>query len=336
MAHVELHHYAEPPGAAHLQYLRTADIHVAWPDLLLAAITIGRASWHDVVRFGFTSFFDIVGRVSVLLSNLSVREAHGQARFSRTDKFHASDTSEKMADSYRIGLAFAGLVTTRIYDVRWVMHLDVYVERYGITLSGRSRPDLFGQDVSGHWAVVEAKGRSSPPDDSLRVSAKQQCQRILDINGVPPRTRAGIITWFDRDDLLHSDVVDPTLPSEDALSIKFSVDWFVAHYYARFVHFLSERDSQIIDIAGHSFRVSRVPDSALEIGLLVRIYETFRTDRFRTAPDTLDDVAGTGIIGLHAQVSDALAEFSGVPNPPAGTAAGRDGVLVRISTETLK
>jgi hypothetical protein len=270
MAQITIDRYDDVVGADLVRYARRFEIRVTWPQILLSAITIGRANWRDVTQFGFASGFDIAQRVSILLANVRVKNIHGKDRFQRTDRFDASDPTEKTADLYRLGLAFAGLIASREYDVRWLMHLDVYFERYGVKLGGRSRPDLFGQDRSGDWAVIEAKARSSPVNDDLRKSAKKQCRRVLDINGVQPRARAGIISWFDREGILNADLVDPALPSEDALPMKFSLDWFVAYYYARFIRLLNEHGHDVAELTvdGQRFTVAQVASSTLEIGVL--------------------------------------------------------------------
>jgi hypothetical protein len=307
-------------------------LQVTWSQILLSAIKVGHASWRDMVRYGFQSYCDILQRATSLYATLQTKESYNRIYFTRTDLFHVSDPSEKNYYSYRIGLAFAGLIAGRHYRVRWPMHLDVYCRDRGVTFRGRSRPDLFGQDDEGQWTIIEAKCRSSETNNKDRIKAKEQSQRVLDIGGVAPRNRAATITWFDSSDFLHVDVIDPPAPSENAIPLTFSLDWFIANYYAPFVRFLIEQSSSAreITILDQKFIVAPIPSSPLEVGLLLTIYHTF-SHRFAQFHEALNSIDGAGAIdGLYDQIVDSLTSTHPNPSELDGhtEAAGRDGIVL--------
>lgn len=327
---IELHHYDESGPEGAVRHQRSTTIAISRIQLLLSAITVGRANWQDISRFGLSSYFDIVQRVSQLLSNIETADLNHQLRLTRTERFHASDTSEKLAYSYWLGLAIAGLVASRLYGVRWLMHLDVYFKQHYVVLRGRSRPDLFGQTQSGSWVVVEAKGRSSGVDDEVRAQAKEQCRRILSINGATPSTLAGIISWFDRDDILNVDVVDPAFPTEDAIPLDFDPDWFVTWYYAPFASFLSDETTRREEIILHDrqFLIAHIPGSSFKVGLYSKIFLEFTREGISRADEILAEKSRRGIPGLYQRLLRILEGFTEASDPTRGNAVGRDGVVI--------
>lgn len=211
-----------PNGAAALA--------TGWDDLLKAALTVGRPSWQYVFRFGAASFFEAIFRLSLVRMAL---EQSGPAarRFRRTAAARTMDPTEKGAISYFLGLTVAKLFASRLLTADWMLHFDVFRPVTTQMLAGRSRPDLVGQMANGNWVVLEAKGRISEPDTGAKGRAKQQAQRVVSINGLPPRFQIGAITFFRRDTLsFYWNDPEPVSGSEGlAIDIR-PRDW--RHYYA--------------------------------------------------------------------------------------------------------
>jgi hypothetical protein len=100
------------------------------------------------------------------------------------------------------------LFSARLLHAPWVLHLDVFRPQLNPVLTGRSRPDLVGPTNSGDWVAFECKGRVSPPSADAKDKAKEQAERLITINGVPPRFHVGCIMYF-RNDVLQFFWRDP-------------------------------------------------------------------------------------------------------------------------------
>jgi hypothetical protein len=62
--------------------------------------------------------------------------------------------------------------------------------------SGRSRPDLIGQDDGGGYYVFESKGRISPPNATDKQKAKAQSRRVVSVYGAIPVLAASSMAYF--------------------------------------------------------------------------------------------------------------------------------------------
>jgi hypothetical protein len=66
---------------------------------------------------------------------------------------------------------------------------------------------------------------------------------------------------------------------------------------------------------------------------LTKIYDIFRSERFQHTLDTLYDISGSTIDGLHKQIFDVLVEFREIFDLAESFAIGGDGVLLKISSD---
>jgi hypothetical protein len=108
---------------------QTSNIDFTWAELCKCAVTVGRQSWDDVLKYGTYSGLEILWRLATLRSSL--REG-SNGRLEPSDAFKAPDPSEKTAILYFLGTFFAKLVLEKLFGVPWLLHFDVY----GATLNG--------------------------------------------------------------------------------------------------------------------------------------------------------------------------------------------------------
>ena len=119
---------------------------------------------------------------------------------------HANlDASEKGAMSYWQGMVLAKLAAAEILGIRWLQHADA-MEKRGVLIRtqrplprGRRNPradkraDMAGQDDTGGWHIIEAKGFSSHPGLPAFEKAKTQAGMVASINQTVPLTTTGCV-----------------------------------------------------------------------------------------------------------------------------------------------
>lgn len=199
---------AFPPGSTPNG---SASLVVTWAEILWAALTIGRPSIHHVFQHGPSSLHEAVFRLSLVRMALD-QSGPRASRLRRSAAFKALDPTEKGAISYFLGMAFCKVFANRLLRTPWLLHLDVYRATIPLSNLGRSRPDLFGQQIgTGNWLAFETKGRASKPSANDLAKAKGQAQRLISIGGVSCTLHVGTFAYF-LNDSLNFYWVDP--PSE--------------------------------------------------------------------------------------------------------------------------
>lgn len=222
-----------PPGVGTL--ILTSD------DLAHALFTTGRAPG-DRATHGLASIWEFIHRVSLLPAYIRRTPA---GRLTRSRLALALDRSEKVAVSYSIGQALTGVFCDQFLSVRYLMHVDRYARRFGVTFgSTRRRADLFGMQHGGGWVVAEAKGRSNSMEAALEQILVGQKRTIASVSGVPPTIAVGCVASFPaRDRMLRVDAFDPENEEIDAVNLAIDVDRFVLAYYEPFLRAIESGES---------------------------------------------------------------------------------------------
>lgn len=88
---------------------------ITWPELVWAAISVGRAELLHLMRFGPFSAFEIVYRAALVFANLKER---ADGNITRSEAYDGLDPSEKSAVSYFLGLTTAKLIADRLLALR--------------------------------------------------------------------------------------------------------------------------------------------------------------------------------------------------------------------------
>lgn len=305
-------------------------IDTTWPKLVHAAITVGRRCLRDVLKHGRYSLFEILYRAAMLRANL--QRSQGEIR--KSDAYHGLDPSEKAAASYFIGLTFANLMARELFDVRWLMHLDVYHKILQPRLRESGRPDLVGKDAKDRWHVIEAKGRSHGLARDVVEKAKKQTSKLGTVCGRVPSFRVASVAHFSRRSLSVR-LEDPVGQEMDAINWNFTEDQFLRDYYDPFAALVNQGgrfDERELNptvslerVNGIGFVVEDLQDVDLEVGLARRVFEVHRS-----ADDIRDEIH---------EVTNALAKtrrsHKGMDAPTAQGSSdsefiGDDGILVRV------
>ena len=105
------------------QFIGRQDLFCTWPEILWAAITVGKANLYDLWRFGQYSWLETAFRTSLVFANLM---ADRNGRLRKPPTYRLLDPSEKGAVSYFLGITIAKLFAEKLLEVPWLLHLDVY------------------------------------------------------------------------------------------------------------------------------------------------------------------------------------------------------------------
>lgn len=143
------------------------------PELVMRAITVGG-------RVDGTRVERTLRRASVgALVRSAVREGDAAVpapALVATRLYTNIEPSEKAAITFRLGMAFAAVLASRILGVNKTLHLPG---------TGR-RGDLYGRDNVGGWHVIEAKARTGPVSAAVHAHAKAQAMALVPtVHGVP-------------------------------------------------------------------------------------------------------------------------------------------------------
>lgn len=179
---------------------RSGSLQTVWDELLWAVVTVGRPNTAYVFRHGQASLYEAVFRLSLV--RMALEQRRWSSSFYRTRAFMGLDPTEKGAVSYFLGMAVCKLFASRLLNTPWILHLDLFREQLSAAvLSGRSRPDLVGEDTNKEWHAFECKGRSSVPDPNSRRKAKYQAQRLVRVDSKDCSLHVGAISYFRKDEL---------------------------------------------------------------------------------------------------------------------------------------
>lgn len=220
-----------------------------WSELLGAALTVGRPNVAHVFAHGSASLFEALFRLSLVC--MAVEQRPSVSGLYRTDAFRTLDLTEKGVVSYFMGMTICKLFAHRLLDTPWLIHLDVFRDQLNPSIMrGRSRPDLVGKNLLGEWKAFECKGRSSVPSDVVRRKAKEQAQRVIEVNSTQCKLHIGAISYFRREKLEFCWRDPVPNHSEDLAPISVQLTeeaW--RHYYAPTLAWVTSSDISAIQEA---------------------------------------------------------------------------------------
>lgn len=280
-----------------------------WSDLLWSSITVGKAEYQHVTRYGKYSTFEVIYRAAIIYANLRQDALGGLTRSAAYDSL---DPSEKSAISYFLSLTSSKLFAEKYLGVSWLMHLDVYRDRLSPRISiGKSRPDLIGMDLHGNWYVIEAKGRTGSRDQKALNKAKDQVGRLISINGVSPRMRVALISSFDQD-VFSIDWVDPDGYGEEPLYLELGEREILYSYYKPIVDFLDSEQEPVeeIEFRDSVFLTTYVTEADIRMGVSRTVY--------RNVTDSSIEVDASNLS------SEGFADL------PRNVSIGQDGIYVEL------
>ena len=160
--------------------------------------------------------------------------------------------------SYFLGMTFCKLFSAALLDTPWLLHLDVFRPELDPLLSGRSRPDLVGQDGRlNQWRGFECKGRVSPPDFEVKEKAKDQAQRLVSVNGEACSLHVGAVTYF-RNDFLEFYWCDPPPQDHERIPLDLPDDAW-GYYYGPVAEIITASDSGALEDSRAEMVAARIP-----------------------------------------------------------------------------
>jgi hypothetical protein len=267
---------AFPPG---LEMQSIGALPTDWDDILWAAMTVGRPNRYYVFRHGDASAYEAVFRVS--LTRMTLQQSGPRStRLQRTEAYRTLDPTEKGAVSYFLGLTMCKLFAAKLLDTPWLLHLDVYGDRYRPLLVGRSRPDLFGLSTTSRaWTAFECKGRGTRPDGDTKRKAKEQARRLKEIGGARCRLHVSAFTYFERD-RLNFYWADPPAGGEPIEIFPQDEDW--QHYYLPVVNLFRARGGFADHAITHQLSAD-VPELDLRIEVAPSVAHALRDAHWNLA-----------------------------------------------------
>ncbi|MBV4425521.1 hypothetical protein [Clostridium tyrobutyricum] len=252
-----------------------------WSEIIWAAITVGKRNLTDVWKYNQYSFFEAIFRTTMIFANLMTQDTGNKNkdyRILKTDVYKSLDPSEKNAISYFIGLMSTKLIAGRLFNIPWLMHLDVYKKSVNIkTINGdKSRPDFIGINSSNKWFVFEAKGRSHSFNKEALNKAKMQTRKLRKISGNYPNLRVAVQSSFSGD-YFQIAIEDPDEYDKSAIDIEMDIKEFIFDYYKLVANLLFYKKDYLepINIGGIYFMVANLSEINLKIGLQKEIYNLF-------------------------------------------------------------
>lgn len=255
---------------------------VTWDEVLWAAVTVGKAQW-DLGRHGHHSVAEILHRVACMTAYFDV---DGDGRIAQSPAFTQLDPSEKAVVSFYSGMTFAKLYADKVLDVPWMMHISRYESSWSVRYGANTRrPDLFGCNSSGDWAVAEAKGRSRVTT-RLVERMREQKSAVAAIDGTPPAYRYGSATRFLRNQL-ELRIVDPPAKAR-AQDVPLDPAGWLIDYYRPIVELLAALAVR----QQNGLVFATLPGTDLEVGLsegvIAAVNESPRSAFNRPAPRFVD------------------------------------------------
>lgn len=283
-----------------------------WAELVWAAVSVGKGSLAHMLQYGQYSMFEIIYRSAMIYANLLEKP---DTRFARSDAYDGLDPSEKGAISYFLGLALTKAFVAQKLDVPWLMHVDLYRNRFGVNLASGERPDLFGQDSLGRWIVAESKGRTHAHDQKALTKAKAQASQVIDIGGSAPHLSIGLVASFHKGRLaLVAD--DPPIDERGGeISLQVSKEEFRRTYYRPFENLLAEFPVHEERIDDHDVRVIRSESADLFVGIVDEYVQAAKVPltgevlrRATSAVRDSDRKAYLGSDGIYVRLGESWSE----------------------------
>lgn len=251
------------------------ELTVSWEELCWAAITVGRRNWPDVTAHGLYSCFEIQWRIAMLWANL-IEKPNG--KLEKSYAFNNLDPSEKGAISFFIGNTIAKLIAEKLFDVSWLLHLDVYKHQLNPDLRLKRKPDFVGLDSSLSWIIIEAKGRTNSATSKLMDDAKYQTRCLRKINGDFPSLRIAVASYF-ASKRLSVWLRDPESATENAEDVELDPKNLLIEYYKPFIHLYKKAiniEKQVVE--NLSFNVIDLEGLSAKLCMREKIYDVFMED----------------------------------------------------------
>lgn len=158
-------------------------------------------------------------------------EAEGD-RLKKSGRTMYLDSSEKSVISYYLGMFFTKLISRRLFDVDYLVHLNMVENMQGDDFidyfCSDWRQDMIGFKIEDNsWSVWEAKGGSNHRGPALKKGC-EQADNIAVINGIKPNPAAVCMTYYDHG---YLQAVVKKTEGKDGVPVTFRENQFFETYY---------------------------------------------------------------------------------------------------------
>jgi len=244
------------------------DLEFSESELIHASYTVGKTSWEEVHSNPYYSEQEVNFRISMVKAFLNIEDLY----IKRSVNFEQLDPSEKVSINYFLGMVFSSLVMQKRFQVRWMIHLDLFEGKKDY-LVGNKRPDFIGKKLSSSWNLIEAKGVQVRKSSTIE-KAKEQLVNLVSIDGFHPDYKLISILYGKGEADLTIDIIDPVEKGDIELETS-GVD-YVSDYYASVINIL-KKEYSIKEIKGRKFIVKDIKCNNLFLGLDLFIFEEIQT-----------------------------------------------------------
>lgn len=191
------------------------------------------------------------------------------------DSFEYLDSSEKNVISYYYGMIFTKLISRKIFNIDFLVHLSLFKRLYGkdkvkVKFKSTEMPDFIGHNnAMNEWSVWEAKGNR----DGLKKGFVQ-VQAINKINGKKPYLKAVNATYFTKkENKLKSYILDPDGDGE--INLEIDMERLYDFYYRPLFEFIRECNGKLNNEIMEATFVDDGQNELFTIGLPELIYNHF-------------------------------------------------------------
>lgn len=291
---IAVHNY--PAGSVAV----ASPLSVSWLELIKFAVSCGGPIFASTSTPQHASIALAAYKGIALACALDIASPH----VAMAPGYESLDPTEKANISFWTGMIVASLVAQRALGVAQLLHATAYRGIVRAVPSSRVLADLIGQDPSGDWHVLEAKGR-------VRASAralgrwKSQAGSISAIDGKTPTTCSVCVTNVGAS--YSVDLIDPPI-ERGPIVLELSREDFARRYYDPVVQWLSD-DNQTVEDSRRGVRARLAAFNPV-------------TSSFVWVGATLD------LLNASSRINYREREREG-----GGLYAGTDGIVVLESTD---
>lgn len=161
-----------------------------------------------------------------------------------SNEFDKLDQSEKAVLSYYLGMFFTKLISKKLFDIQYLVHLKTAEAYTTIRYNTNSRPDFIGVSCvkTNPFSLFEAKGRQRNIKNTL-AKARDQLDAVTYVAGSIPNPKVANMAFFKNDRLALS-IIDPDGENTKE-EILISEEGVVRTYYQPIYELIYEGDNFI-------------------------------------------------------------------------------------------
>ena len=248
----------------------TRDIQFTRPDLLHAAVAVGR-NWY----FRGVSTAGQAHNQARIQEIRSIVDLQGRGAARVTNHYQTVGSTERGKKSFVLGNTICALIAHKELRIPWLVDLEALPHYYQVATQGNRRADFIGRTPSRQHYAFEAKGRSGDPSVKSLDSWKEQVESVRRVNGKKPEARIVSATFVRQDRVIRSLWQDP--PSNEGEDLEISEEQFFHAYYRPVLELIGKGD-KIEKVEGQDLTV--FPELEISVGVHSFVKEALNRNDF--------------------------------------------------------